>query len=242
MLTLLFLYSLTEPAEKKELLDKAVHLGFLLWALDHAPPAVILLISNEKDFSGALHGLKFRGFTVLLAASQPLASTLEAAASETFSWEGMLPSGFKSHPSVPAAPSPSRALWSPQPQTKQFLESPRQLVLYTLDTLRADKLVPSDFNVAARLKYVINKHGLKDLHKEGTPASTYLTASITAQDIKPCFEDDKRIYLPRGQEQCWPYVDPSFPVNLYSIHAWRHFQEFLLTTSGREKMEASKSR
>jgi len=202
--------------------DKAVHLGFLLWALDHAPPAAVCLITNEADFSGALHGLKFRGFTVLLASSQLLAHTLEAAASETFSWEAMLSRGIKSQPSP--APSPSRALWSPQ--KKHLLECPRKLVLHTLDTLRADKLVPSDFNVAARLKYVINKYGLKEIHTDG-PASAYLTAAITAQDIRPCFEDDKRIYLPRGQEHCWPYVDPSFPVNLYCTETWRRLQEYL---------------
>lgn len=223
-------------AERKDHLA-AVHLGLFLWALDTPPPAVILLVSNENSFSAALHGLRFRGFTVLLASTEPLANTLEAAATETFSWNAMLP------PSQPAAhaPSPPGAMWSPQ-QRRRELESPRQLVLYTLETLKDDKLMPSDFNVAARLKYVINKHGLKDCYKENTPPSSYLTASITAGDIRPCFEDDKRIYLPRGIDLCWPYVDPAFPINVYSTDAWRSLQGYLLTQSGREKIEASKSR
>jgi len=104
------------------------------------------------------------------------------------------------------------------------------------------KLVPSDFNVAARLKHVINKYGLKEIHTDG-PASAYLTAAITAQDIRPCFERRQAHLPPARAGALLAVCRPLFPGQpVTATETWRRLQEYLLTPSGREKMEASKSR
>ncbi|CAI5516670.1 unnamed protein product [Closterium sp. Naga37s-1] len=54
-------------------------------------------------------------------------------------------------------------------------------------------------------------------------------------------EECNDVYLPKGKDTCWPWIDPSFPCNVYEDSIWLAFQKYLLA-EGRWAMESSKSR
>lgn len=55
------------PRGNKDAADKAILVAMLLWALDHPPPAHILLVSGDGDFANALHRLRLKRYNILLA-------------------------------------------------------------------------------------------------------------------------------------------------------------------------------
>ncbi|CAI5946576.1 unnamed protein product [Closterium sp. NIES-65] len=108
-----------------------------------------------------------------------------------------------------------------------------------MQSLQYDKLLPSDFNVQARLRYVMAKQGLKDI--PGWSSWKFVERALAAGEIKVMSEECNDVYLPKGRDTCWPWIDPSFPCNVYEDGIWLAFQKYLLA-EGRWAMESSKSR
>ncbi|KAJ7557856.1 hypothetical protein O6H91_04G012600 [Diphasiastrum complanatum] len=79
------------PSGQKDASDKAILVGMILWALDNPPPAHILLISGDRDFSNALHRLRMKTYNILLArpAGVNVSTSLLAAASSVWIWTSL---------------------------------------------------------------------------------------------------------------------------------------------------------
>ncbi|KAH7314650.1 hypothetical protein KP509_21G012800 [Ceratopteris richardii] len=60
----------------------------LLWALDNPPPANILLVSGDGDFANALHRLRLKTYSILLAIpAQSVKPALTGAAKKLWFWK-----------------------------------------------------------------------------------------------------------------------------------------------------------
>lgn len=80
------------PSGRKEAVDKALLIDLVLFALDHPPPAVVLLISGDRDFAPALHRLNHLGYTILVAApvaTAKVSDSLLSAAVQVFNWSSL---------------------------------------------------------------------------------------------------------------------------------------------------------
>ncbi|CAD5326523.1 unnamed protein product [Arabidopsis thaliana] len=82
------------PAGVKDASDKKILVDMLFWALDNPAPANFMLISGDRDFSNALHGLRMRRYNVLLA--QPLKASvpLVHAAKTVWLWTSLSAGGI----------------------------------------------------------------------------------------------------------------------------------------------------
>lgn len=65
----------------------------LLWAIDNPAPANILLISGDRDFSGALHQLRLRRYNIMLGQPQRVSAPLLAAANRVWLWSSLVTGG-----------------------------------------------------------------------------------------------------------------------------------------------------
>ena len=80
------------PNNRKEAADKAILVDLFCWALEHAPPATIVLISSDRDFSVALSRLADRQYTIVLVHAAVMergskrANPAAAAAEEVWDW------------------------------------------------------------------------------------------------------------------------------------------------------------
>lgn len=61
----------------------------LFWAVDNPAPANYLLISGDRDFSNALHQLRMRKYTILLAQPPKALAPLVAAARSVWLWTSL---------------------------------------------------------------------------------------------------------------------------------------------------------
>lgn len=88
----------------KDASDKKILVDMLFWALDNPAPANFMLISGDRDFSNALHGLRMRRYNILLA--QPLKASvpLVHAAKTVWLWTSLSAGG------IPLTPSESSQL------------------------------------------------------------------------------------------------------------------------------------
>ncbi|KAI5078814.1 hypothetical protein GOP47_0006485 [Adiantum capillus-veneris] len=78
------------PRGNKDAADKAILVAMLLWALDNPPPANILLISGDGDFANALHRLRLKTYSILLAIpAQFVKPALTGAAKKLWFWKDM---------------------------------------------------------------------------------------------------------------------------------------------------------
>lgn len=73
---------------RKDASDKAILVGLLLWALDNPPPCHVFLISGDRDFSNALHGLQNRRYNVLLSCNSrnKISPSLLGSANKVWDW------------------------------------------------------------------------------------------------------------------------------------------------------------
>ncbi|EOA23576.1 hypothetical protein CARUB_v10016771mg [Capsella rubella] len=87
------------PAGVKDASDKKILVDMLFWALDNPAPANFMLISGDRDFSNALHGLRMRRYNILLA--QPLKASVPLihAAKTVWLWTGLSAGGCPLTPS-----------------------------------------------------------------------------------------------------------------------------------------------
>jgi len=80
------------PSGRKDAADRALLLDMLLFARDTPPPAVVLLITGDRDFAPTAHRLTQLGYTVLLSApiaTATVAPELLSAAHRRFDWASM---------------------------------------------------------------------------------------------------------------------------------------------------------
>ncbi|XP_048602820.1 uncharacterized protein LOC106444869 isoform X5 [Brassica napus] len=61
-----------------------------LWVVENPPPANIMLISGDIDFSDALHRLRMRRYNILLAHPQNISPSLVASAKTSWLWRSLL--------------------------------------------------------------------------------------------------------------------------------------------------------
>lgn len=92
------------PNGRKDAADKAILVDMFLFALDNPPPAIIMLISGDVDFSRALHVLGQRGYTVILVipSGVGVSSALSNAGSYVWDWSSVV-RGVGFVPPVPPA-------------------------------------------------------------------------------------------------------------------------------------------
>ncbi|KAF7818084.1 Endonuclease or glycosyl hydrolase with C2H2-type zinc finger domain, putative isoform 1 [Senna tora] len=81
------------PAGVKDASDKKILVDMLFWAVDNPAPANYLLISGDRDFSNALHQLRMRRYTILLAQPQKASAPLVAAAKSVWLWLSLASGG-----------------------------------------------------------------------------------------------------------------------------------------------------
>ncbi|KAG8099264.1 hypothetical protein GUJ93_ZPchr0013g36923 [Zizania palustris] len=78
------------PSGIKDASDKKILVDMLFWAIDNPPPANYLLISGDRDFSNALHKLKMRRYSILLAQPPNVSQALTAAAKSVWLWKSLV--------------------------------------------------------------------------------------------------------------------------------------------------------
>ncbi|KAL2935064.1 Meiosis regulator and mRNA stability factor 1 [Bienertia sinuspersici] len=82
------------PAGAKDASDKKILVDMLLWAVDNPAPATYLLISGDRDFANALHQLRMRRYTILLAQPTKASVALVAAAKSVWLWTTLVDGGL----------------------------------------------------------------------------------------------------------------------------------------------------
>ncbi|KAL1216226.1 hypothetical protein V5N11_018677 [Cardamine amara subsp. amara] len=115
------------PAGVKDASDKKILVDMLFWALDNPAPANFMLISGDRDFSNALHGLRMRRYNILLAHPRKASVPLIQAATTTWLWTSLLTGGSplsqgKGSQRVANAKTSGNATSSPQ---NQYPDPPR---------------------------------------------------------------------------------------------------------------------
>ncbi|CAF2144885.1 unnamed protein product [Brassica napus] len=78
------------PSGRKEASDKKILVDIFLWVVENPPPANIMLISGDIDFSDALHRLRMRRYNILLAHPQNISPSLVASAKTSWLWRSLL--------------------------------------------------------------------------------------------------------------------------------------------------------
>ncbi|KAF8083748.1 hypothetical protein N665_0754s0005 [Sinapis alba] len=81
------------PSGRKDASDKKILVDMFLWVVENPPPANIMLISGDIDFSDALHRLRMRRYNILLAHPQKISPSLVASAKTSWLWRSLLASG-----------------------------------------------------------------------------------------------------------------------------------------------------
>lgn len=78
------------PPSRKEAADKALLVDMLMFAMDHPPPATLILITGDQDFAPGMSKLKHRGYDVVLVHPRNARDSLKASASMLQSWEDLV--------------------------------------------------------------------------------------------------------------------------------------------------------
>ncbi|XP_018441066.1 uncharacterized protein LOC108813110 isoform X3 [Raphanus sativus] len=78
------------PSGRKDASDKKILVDMFLWVVENPPPANIMLISGDIDFSDALHRLRMRRYNILLAHPQKISPSLVASAKTSWLWRSLL--------------------------------------------------------------------------------------------------------------------------------------------------------
>ncbi|KZT28230.1 hypothetical protein NEOLEDRAFT_1058893, partial [Neolentinus lepideus HHB14362 ss-1] len=71
---------------RKDVADKMIIVDMLAFALDHPPPATIILISGDCDFAYAVSTLRLRGYNVVLIAPKSASSSIKSVSSLVLDW------------------------------------------------------------------------------------------------------------------------------------------------------------
>ena len=210
----------------------------LLWAVDKRPPAQIIVATVATcEVGEVLKHLVARNYSVVAATTDGEdISSFKIRGLSMKSWNSIFSDVFTARGSQ----HPENLLADEEFQRSPASSiTPRLLLSHVMSSLKQDMLVPNDFNVQARLRYAITKKGLKDI--PGWTPAKFIERAIAAGEVVPRELDGMRILLPRLEDKCWPWIDPSFPCNMYDDKVWESFKNYLLR-DGQYAMERSKSR
>ncbi|KZT28231.1 hypothetical protein NEOLEDRAFT_905998 [Neolentinus lepideus HHB14362 ss-1] len=72
---------------RKDVADKMIIVDMLAFALDHPPPATIILISGDCDFAYAVSILRLRGYDVVLIAPKLASNSIKSVSSLVLDWD-----------------------------------------------------------------------------------------------------------------------------------------------------------
>lgn len=86
--------------------DKKILVDMLFWAVDNPAPASFLLISEDRDFSNALHQLRMRKYNILLAQNYQPSPALLSAATSVWLWPTLVGGGSPLPCAAAAQPPP----------------------------------------------------------------------------------------------------------------------------------------
>uniref|UniRef100_A0A1D1YQ19 Limkain-b1 n=1 Tax=Anthurium amnicola TaxID=1678845 RepID=A0A1D1YQ19_9ARAE len=121
------------PSGRKYATDKAILIDMFLFALDNRPPASILLISGDVDFSPALHVLGQRGYTVIVVvpAIGDVESALSSAGRFVWDWPTVARGeGFVPHRIMPDESEPARYDVSCQDGDRSYGQNEDELLVF----------------------------------------------------------------------------------------------------------------
>lgn len=127
------------PGHSKEASDKAIIVDMLFFAIDHASPATLILISGDRDFSNTLSRLSDRGYRIVLVYpdESQLSTILSSVADETIAW-GDLQSAVPAAHSTPTVAgrnqqmlSPPRVASRPSGKVRQIADDLESSVVHT---------------------------------------------------------------------------------------------------------------
>jgi hypothetical protein len=126
---------------KKEMADKMLIADVLLWAMDHPPPAKIVLLTGDEDMSYIMHRLRAKGFKIVLVLPSGPLPRLRAAASMQIMWERDV-LGLSRRPVQLSARNPFTAVaYGGRPDIQQ---TPQIAVASSNSIPTAAEAVPSD--------------------------------------------------------------------------------------------------
>ncbi|KAI5061009.1 hypothetical protein GOP47_0023514 [Adiantum capillus-veneris] len=99
------------PCGGRDASDRALLIDVMFWTMKHSPPAHVLLITGDSDFSVLMHKLRLLGYNVLLAANngKGVSSALLHAASRIWVWPDIIigePEGLIAETHVPGTALP----------------------------------------------------------------------------------------------------------------------------------------
>ncbi|KAI5062515.1 hypothetical protein GOP47_0023054 [Adiantum capillus-veneris] len=136
----------------KNYLSKHLILDLLLWVRENKPPAHMLLISGDKEFSSVLHKLHMRGYNVLLAHPEgDISKDLLSAASKVWVWDKMMKGTEEVQPErVDVDQDPTSHGLKRKP-----LNIPKRIVEQVLDIIRSR---PSGFSVSALRRQLVRSN------------------------------------------------------------------------------------
>ncbi|KAG6335872.1 hypothetical protein ID866_3209 [Astraeus odoratus] len=74
---------------KKDVVDKMIMVDMLAFAVDHSPPATVVLVTGDRDYAYAVSTLRLRNYSVILI-TPTVTTCLEAQASAVVDWSVVL--------------------------------------------------------------------------------------------------------------------------------------------------------
>ncbi|XP_010468979.1 PREDICTED: uncharacterized protein LOC104749096 isoform X2 [Camelina sativa] len=201
------------PAGVKDASDKKILVDMLFWALDNPAPANFMLISGDRDFSNALHGLRMRRYNILLA--QPLKASVPLihAARTVWLWTSLSAGG------CPLTPSESSQL---------VLNSTLQS-----SSVSSSSSQPLDSNNKSKVKYVPKPSNQQPKVQESKPNNNYRQQQQNNTQGKQFKKAPHEFFASSQQQQPSsrppPNLQPSsnvnpFPGNVMSNHPQNQLQ------------------
>ncbi|XP_030459634.1 uncharacterized protein LOC115680019 [Syzygium oleosum] len=144
------------------------------------------------------------------------------------------PSSTSCAPSTPDFPSNGTWGTSGYPKPSEYIQSLIGVILLALDTLKNEKIMPTEANIIDCIRYGDAKHRNTDV-KQG------LESAIEHQMIVKQNLGNVQLYVGKN-EKLWNCVNPAGNANDYPKATWREIQNFLTSSVGRSAILASQCR
>ena len=232
----------------KEAADKAILVAMLLWALDNPPPAHMFLISGDGDFANALHRLRMKGYSVLLARpDHQIKPALLAAATVTWYWTSVA-KGSTLNPNVlgisnnteeqqfdePNNVQPPLLLQKPEGFKDLHLNIALDKVTRVMRALKQDGLMPTLQNIQECLQYWCENVDLRSLL-----AKAMMMQEVKEVNVNP--GNNVSVFLP-SNTQLWDCVDTDDMEHAYPHCLWLHLTIFFCDVEKLELIRKSRNR
>ncbi|KAJ8572747.1 hypothetical protein K7X08_009258 [Anisodus acutangulus] len=150
-------------------------------------------------------------------------------------------------PEIPPRPPPSsiannsngplNGVWGGPgcPKPSDYIQGLIGVVLLALNTLKIEKIMPTEVNIADCIKYGDQKHRNTDVKKA-------LASAVEQQLVVTRNLGALQLYVGKN-ENLWRYVNPIVgKMKRYPKEAWDDLQKFLSSSAGRATISATQSR